>query len=94
MKTTLSLLALLFSSFSPTARSAVAEGENLLLNGRFDAEQVDFPEFWTPSSSREVAHSSAGGPGGNKPCIVLKKDASSSGTVSARSGVLRRCRPR
>jgi hypothetical protein len=53
---------------------SVAEGENLLMNGGFDAEQVDFPEFWTPSLSKNVSYHRAGGPGGKKASIVLRND--------------------
>jgi hypothetical protein len=55
--------------------AAVNEGENLLVNGSFDAEQVAFPEFWTPSSSNKgVLYQRAGGPEGRKPAIVLQGD--------------------
>ncbi len=67
------------------ALAAVAEGENLLLNGGFDAEQVAFPEFWTPSSSTKgVVYQRAGGPAGNKPAVVLQGDAEGTARVSVR----------
>jgi len=67
---------------SPTA---VGEGENLLVNGRFDAEQVAFPEFWTPSSStRGVVYQRTGGPEGRKPAIVLRGGEDSAGQLNAR----------
>ena len=69
---------------SSWAEAAVAEGENLLVNGGFDAEQVDFPEFWNPSSGRNVVYHRAGGPEGKKASIVLQSDGTMSGTVSAR----------
>lgn len=54
------------------ARAEVREGENLLVNGSFDAEQVAFPEFWTPSSSvNGVVYQRIGGPEGQKPAVVL-----------------------
>lgn len=62
--------------------AAVSEGENLLLNGEFACEQVEFPEFWSPSSSREATHRATGGPQG-KAAIVLKSDGADH-TVSAR----------
>ena len=62
---------------------AVAEGENLLINGTFDAEQVDFPEFWSRSSTKHVFYDRVGGPEGKKPSVVLKSDGKS-GTVSLR----------
>lgn len=69
---------------SPAVRGAVAEGENLLINGTLDAEQVDFPEFWSPSSDREVFHRPAGGPGGKLPSVLLKGDGAGPGTASLR----------
>ncbi len=69
----------------PAARAAVAEGENLLVNGSFDAEQVAFPEFWSPSSSTKgVVYLRTGGPEGRKPAVALQGDGSKSGTASIR----------
>ncbi len=67
-----------------SVEGAVAEGENLLINGRFDADQVDFPEFWSPSSAKNVIYDRIGGPEGKKPSIVLKAAGAASGTVSLR----------
>jgi len=69
---------------STAAEAAVAEGENLLINGGFDAEQVAFPEFWSPSSSQNVIYHRAGGPEGKKASIVLQDDGKTPGTVSLR----------
>ena len=67
------------------AFAAVNEGENLLVNGSFDAEQVAFPEFWTPSSSTKgVVYQRTGGPEGRKPAIVLQGDQGATGQVSVR----------
>ncbi|MDD4872746.1 MAG: hypothetical protein PHR77_19510, partial [Kiritimatiellae bacterium] len=71
-----------------SVNAAVSEGENLLMNGTFDAEQVDFPEFWNPSSTKNVVYHRAGGPGGKKASIVLKNDGILPGSVSARQGGL------
>ena len=50
------LLALLgIAILSSSLQGAVGEGENLLINGTFDAEQVDFPEFWSRSSAKNVS---------------------------------------
>jgi hypothetical protein len=69
----------------PPAAATVAEGENLLVNGGFDAEQVAFPEFWTPSSStRGVIYQRTGGPEGRKPAIVLRGGADTPGSLNAR----------
>jgi hypothetical protein len=65
--------------------SAPARAENLLANGTLDAEQVAFPEFWTPSSSAQgVIYQRAGGPGGRKPAIVLRGEGGATREVSAR----------
>ena len=82
MKRFLALLGI--AILSSSVEAAVTEGENLLINGGFDAEQVDFPEFWSPSSTRNVVYHRAGGPEGKKACIVLQSDGATPGAVSAR----------
>ncbi|MFH1922058.1 MAG: hypothetical protein ABIP48_19505, partial [Planctomycetota bacterium] len=52
MKPFLALLGI--AILSSSLEGAVAEGENLLINGGFDAEQVDFPEFWSLSSAKAL----------------------------------------
>jgi hypothetical protein len=69
---------------SAATHAAVAAGENLLINGAFDAEQVDFPEFWSPSSSKNVLYLRTGGPEGKKAALVLKSDGTAAGEASAR----------
>lgn len=64
--------------------AAVVAGENLLINGTFDAEQVDFPEFWTPSSSKSVIYLRTGGPEGKKAAVSLKTDGAVPGEASVR----------
>jgi len=65
--------------------AAVNEGENLLVNGGFDAEQVAFPEFWSPSSStKSVLYQRTGGPEGRRPAIVLQGDPDGTTRVSVR----------
>lgn len=68
---------------SSSLEGAVAEGENLLINGGFDAEQVDFPEFWSPTPAKSVIYDRVGGPEGKKPSVKLK-GSGASGTVSLR----------
>ncbi|MCX7044628.1 MAG: hypothetical protein NTX50_03945 [Candidatus Sumerlaeota bacterium] len=80
--TTLALLGA--AILSSSADAAVAEGENLLVNGAFDAEQVAFPEFWSVTSDRNVLYRRAGGPDGKKASIVLQGDAATPGEVSVR----------
>jgi len=77
---TLCAIALLSSS----VQGDVAEGENLLINGRFDAEQVDFPEFWSPSSAKNVFYDRVGGLDGKRPAVVLKNGDNTPGTMSLR----------
>ncbi len=75
------LIVALWASF---AQGAVAEGENLLINGAFDAEQVNFPEFWSPTPMKNVVYDRVGGPEGKKPSVILKGDPPVTGTVSLR----------
>ncbi len=69
---------------SSILNAAVDVGENLLLNGTFEAEQVDFPEFWSPSSSKNVIFSRTGGPDGKKAAITLRNDDTTPCEASAR----------
>ena len=82
MKPFLALLGIAMLSCS--TEGAVAEGENLLINGSFNAEQIDFPEFWNSSSAKDVLYNRVGGPEGKKPSIVLKNDRATGDTVSLR----------
>lgn len=66
------------------ARAAVGAGENLLINGTFEAEQSEFPEFWTPSSSKAVRFLRTGGPGGGTGAVALKDGGPLAGTLSVR----------
>lgn len=82
MKPFLALLGV--AVLSSSLQAAVAEGENLLINGGFDAEQVDFHEFWSPSSAKNVLYDRSGGPEGKKAAVILKSDDPNSATVSLR----------
>ena len=42
----------------------VKPGENLLVNGKFDADQEDFPPFWANQAGRYLSYNSSGGPNG------------------------------
>ena len=73
------------AALSFPALAAATEDENLLVNGRFDAEQVAFPEFWTPSSfTKGVVYQRTGGPGGRKPAIVLQGGGDATKQVTVR----------
>ena len=79
------LLLLVVAAVPLPAFAAVGEGENLLVNGRFDAEQAAFPEFWTPSSSvKGVVYQRTGGPEGRRPAIVLQGDADAPARLNVR----------
>jgi len=82
MKRFLAVVGLLLASIP--AGAVVAQGENLLINGSLDAEQVEFPEFWSPSSAKDVLYRRTGGPEGKRPAIVLRGDGATPGTASAR----------
>lgn len=70
--------------YSGRARAAVAEGENLLINGTFEAEQVEFPEFWTPSNMKQVRFLRTGGPEGKMAAVVLDAGTEGSDSLSVR----------
>ncbi len=76
---TVAMAVLLFG-----ASVTVAESENLLIDGSFNAEQVDFPEFWNMSSSKHVVYDRTGGPEGKKASIILRGDGPATDTVSVR----------
>jgi len=60
-------------AFACVSGAAVEPGENLLLNGAFDAEQVAFPEFWAPGSSKVVFYERSGGPEGKKAAALSRR---------------------
>ena len=69
------LIAALCLLAAATAVSAVKPGENLLLNGRLEADQVDFPPFWKCGSASRpfVKWHPHGGPDG-LPYLSLQGD--------------------
>jgi hypothetical protein len=69
---------------SARVEGASVEAENLLIDGRFDADQVDFPEFWSRSSATDVVFDRVGGPEGRTASIGLRGEGAVSGTVSVR----------
>ena len=42
----------------------VKPGENLLVNGKFEADQEDFPPFWANQAGRYLSYNTSGGPNG------------------------------
>lgn len=73
-----------FALLAVAVQGAVTAQENLLLNGAFDAEQVDFPAFWSASSTTNVSYQRTGGPEGRQPAIALRSDGTAPGSVSVR----------
>ena len=58
---------LLFYSLCLLGMTAIAQvkpGDNLLVNGKFDADQEDFPPFWANQASRYLSYNPSGGPNG------------------------------
>ena len=74
MKLETVFVAVLASAF---CLAAVKPGENLLLNGRLECDQVDFPPFWKAYSlsSNSMKWHSSGGPGGLPYISVLDQKA-------------------
>ncbi|MBR5024375.1 MAG: carbohydrate binding domain-containing protein, partial [Victivallales bacterium] len=46
------------------AFAQVKPGENLLVNGKFEADQEDFPPFWANQAGRYLSYNTSGGPNG------------------------------
>ncbi|MBR4676095.1 MAG: hypothetical protein IKP00_16680 [Victivallales bacterium] len=62
MKKFISLILLLTTAF---VFAEVKPGENLILNPNLEADQMDFPPFWSSQGATNyLSYSSAGGPGG------------------------------
>ena len=70
------------------AFAAVGENENLLLNGRFEADQAVLPPFWEARPAVKVRWRPSGGPGG-LPYITLFSQAAKKEEVKFRQYGLR-----
>ena len=91
MKTIMKKLAVAFLSgccMFGTAFAAVAENENLLLNGRFEADQAVVPPFWEARPADKVRWKPSGGPGG-LPYITLFSESAKKQKVTFRQYGLR-----
>ena len=64
--------------------AAESDGRNLLFDGRFDAEQVAFPEFWSRSNADKVVYQRTGGPEHAGAWAGLRGEGDGTGTVSVR----------
>ena len=63
--------------FVPVAHGAVEKGENLLLNGALEADQVEWPSGWRRSRVEALTYQASGGPNG-RGCVSFfskSKDA-------------------
>ena len=60
-----------------------ADDGNLLIDGSFDTDPVDFPEFWSRSSVANIVYDRVGGPEG-RASVGLRGDGTATGTVSVR----------
>ncbi|MGI5924188.1 MAG: hypothetical protein ACOX9E_09610 [Lentisphaeria bacterium] len=88
MRTTSSLLMALALGGALSLLAVVAPGENLLLNGDFEAEQAVFPHFWTANPPRLVSFNATAGPGAVG-ALRLSNPEGESGVASVRQLGLR-----
>ncbi len=77
------LLTVLTLASAMVALGQVAPGENLILNGALEADQVEFPVFWTRNSVERVSYHASGGPGG-RPYITLLGKEGEANEITAR----------
>ena len=69
--------AFFFAAVASTAAfAAVKPGENLVLNGAFEADQADFPPFWKSYEMKALKWMPSGGPDG-LPRIVIATEMAS-----------------
>ncbi len=66
------------------ASAAATQDGNLLIDGRFDTDQPDFPEFWSRSSTTNIVYDRTGGPEGKLAAIGLRGEGPTTGTLSVR----------
>jgi len=66
------------------AFAAVKPGENILLNGTFEADQQDIPPFWSPSNTELFKWSPANGPNGLPSVAFVESEKDDKGEVSVR----------
>ena len=85
-KLSLWMVAAVFSALAVSA--AVAPGENLILNGNLEAEQLDFPQFWDGSPKRLVSFNPTGGPD-SVGAVIFSNPEQINGVVSVRQHGLR-----
>lgn len=75
------LLTLTLSAL--TSHAAVEQGENLLVNALFEADQMEFPAFWTKTESEMISHHNTGGPEGRS-IVTISSPHGDQGTATIR----------
>ena len=68
--------------------AAVEAGENIVLNGAFEADQASSPPFWNVGKPEKVSWKPSGGPNG-KPYMSISSDGRESGETTIRQYGLR-----
>ena len=84
LRLSLAIASLLCAGPAGLVAAERGAAENLLIDGSFEAEQAEFPEFWSASSARDVVYDRRGGPGGMKASIGLLGKEAGTKTVSVR----------
>ncbi|MDD3544428.1 MAG: hypothetical protein PHG96_03605 [Kiritimatiellae bacterium] len=84
------LCLLLFGALTGAmvVNAAVGPGENLILNGNLEAEQLEFPQFWSQNPKRLVSYNPTGGPD-SVGAVIFSNPEQVSGVASARHHGLR-----
>ncbi len=83
MKRKIGLLCMTVMLSAWAALAAVAPGQNLLINGELDAEQMDFPPFWTATNREVATYEPTVGPESTG-AVILKAPAGEKASVSVR----------
>ena len=68
--------------------AAVEPGENIVLNGAFEADQASSPPFWNVGKPEKVSWKPSGGPDG-KPYMSISSDEADSAETTIRQYGLR-----
>ncbi len=84
------LCLLLFGALTGAmvVNAAVGPGENLILNGNLEAEQLEFPQFWSQNPKRLVSYNPTGGPD-SVGAVIFSNPEQVSGVATARQHGLR-----
>lgn len=77
-------LVVVFACFF--AAAAVQDGENILYNGEFEADQTPFPEGWTTRYPSNVRYSRSGGPNGEPSIAIFSETQTNYNPTVAQEG--------